>query len=218
MEIIPSVIGKDFSEVLGVINRVSSFVNWVQIDVSDGVFSESVTWPYNEGGSVDDLSSFLKTKTRPKVEMHLMISLSKDMIEKWISVSPDRIMVHYESTQNHKDIFSMIRDAGIECGLVLNVETPVGVVEDLLDHVSCVQFMSIDKIGFYGADFNVGVFDKIRELRKMSSGIKISVDGGVNLSNAKDILDAGADKLVVGSAILRSNDIGLAIKSFNELA
>jgi len=216
--IIPSVIGKDFSEVLATINRVSSFVEWTQIDVSDGKFTPATTWPYNEGGDIDELRKFLNLSTRPKVELHLMVSNPEETIDKWLGLKPEKIFVHYESTEKLSEILRKIKATETVAGVVLNMETPVEVVREFLGELDEVLLMSIDTLGSYGAKFNPEVIDKIRGFRSMSASVTMGIDGGVNLRNARDLISAGADNLVVGSAILRGDDVAIAVKEFNEIS
>ncbi len=217
MEIAPSIIGKDFSEIKTLIEKVEQLVNWIQIDVSDGVFSLNKTWPYNHEGDIEELKYFLSKKLRPKFEIHLMIDKPEQIIDQWLRIKPDRILIHFESTNNIRLVIEKVVKAGIVPGIVLNLETPVDVFTQFYGLVDHIQFMNIEKLGFYGAKFEPAVLSKIKSLRFKYPSVTIGVDGGVNLENLPSLIEAGADTLVVGSSIFKSKDIKSTLEDFKKI-
>ncbi len=206
--IIPAIIGKDFNEVEEKILSVENLVNWIHLDIMDGLFTPALSWPYFG----------VKTKNL-KVEVHLMVKSPGDIISKWIEAGVDRILVHYESVDRKSivEILDEINDSEVEAGIVLKFETSTDVLDQYIDKLDVVQLMSIAEIGSYGQPFQVGVYDKIKNLRRLYPGVTISVDGGVNLGNASLLREAGVDNLIVGSAIFKSENIGETIKSFKNI-
>lgn len=226
-EIIPAVIGKNFKEVGEKIEKVSrlrqgfggqaGLAKWVQIDVTDGAFAPSKNWPIGEG-AVSDLAEITTIQTDDlKIEVHLMVENPEDYIQDWIEYGADRILVHAESVKNYGEIYEQLDGEGIELGVVLNLATPLSVLEKFAGRFDLVQLMSIAEIGFYGHGFEEKVLEKIAELREVYPGLQINVDGGVNLKNAGKILEAGANNLVVGSALFEVKDIKSEFLKFKKL-
>lgn len=207
--IIPAVIGENFGEVKEKIEKVKGLVPWVQIDINDGVFASPKTWDRPL-----DLWEFVDL---PKIEIHLMVKYPAKVFKDWASASVDRILVHHESEGDISAILKKIKDAGSEAGIVLNLGSDLAVVDPYIDKIKLVQLMSIAEIGAYGEPFQDSVLESIRALRAKYPDVTIQIDGGVNLENAKKILDAGANNLVVGSAIFKSGNIGESISKFKDL-
>ena len=222
MEIIPAVIGKDFDEVEEKVLAVEDFVNWVHLDIMDGVFTPSESWPYfdiKDAPKELEYIDFIRTENL-KAEVHLMVKHPERDLDKWIEAGADRILVHYESTDEKitSDILDELSDNEIEAGIVLKYETPIDVLDKFIDRLDIVQLMSIDKIGAYGLPFEQGIYEKIKSLRAKYPGVTISVDGGVSLENARELIAAGADDLIAGSAIFKSDNIEETIKKFHGIA
>lgn len=245
MEIIPAIIAKDFEELERKIKLVESYVKSVQIDVMDGFFVSNITWNNPE--------KLKNIETGLKIEAHLMVEDVEGEVEKWINSGVKRILAHYEAlaseklkTKNEKpqrkikNLFDKCQERGIELGLVLNLETPIDVLDEIIMNLSTgsghnnnllpeqvrlladaskanidvIQLMSIEKIGAHGYPFSEKVIPKIKALRQKYPGVKIEVDGGINIENAKELTEAGADALVAGSAIFGSKNIPEIFKKF----
>ncbi|MBI5140397.1 MAG: hypothetical protein HZA94_03050 [Candidatus Vogelbacteria bacterium] len=212
MNIIPSIIGRDFEEVNGKVELVNESTKWIQVDISDGVFAPQETWPYYENEdafSEINLADFVRTDVL-KMEVHLMVKNPELILDKWLSTGADRILVHYESTDEDtlKDIIARVKDEEIEVGIVLKMETPIDVLDNFMNNIDVVQFMSIDKIGAYGEPFDDEVFNKIEGLLVKYPGVRINVDGGVNSSNLKKLADLGVENAIVGSAVFGKDESG----------
>lgn len=215
MDVIPAIIGKDFEEVDEKILSVKNFVDWVHVDIMDGVFTPSESWPYpsTQGGLAanwDILGSDIKK------EVHLMVKNPERILSKWIGAGADRVLIHYEATddENIRDILEELNSNELEAGIVLKYETPVEVVDKFIDEIDVVQLMSIAYIGAYGHPLEEGIYEKIERLRSRYPGVTISIDGGITLENAPKLKDAGADYLIAGSAIFKQKDIAKAISDF----
>ncbi|MDO8493266.1 MAG: hypothetical protein Q7S19_01855 [bacterium] len=211
MNIIPAIIGKDFNEVEEKALSVKNFTTWVHLDIMDGLFTPTESWSYFDikKGQAKDL----------KVEVHLMTRHPLRILSKWIEAGVDRVMVHYESTdvRTLANILQELNDSEVEAGIVLEYETPISVLDQFIDQLDVVQLMGIAHIGFYGHPLEYGIYDKVKSLRAKYPGVTISVDGGVNLKNAEKLMKAGADNLVIGSAIFRSENIEETIKNFKNI-
>lgn len=209
--IIPAIIAENFDDLKEKISKVEGLVEWAQIDVMDGKFAPSVSW--NSPLELQNIDTNLK------IEIHLMVQNPEENIRDWISSGARRVIVHYESTSQEEveKVISNLKFAGMEAGVALRIETDVSKIENLISSLDVVQFMGIDKIGYYGQEFDSRVIEKIKNLRKNFSNVKIGIDGGVNLENAKALLEAGADNLIVGSMIFRSSNIADTIKKLQDL-
>ena len=207
MEIIPAIIGKDFDEVEGKVLSVENFVDWVHLDIMDGIFTPN-----------ENLAHFdIKKKHEDlKCEVHLMVRQPEKVVSKWVEASVDRVLVHYESTNEDSlgNALNELNNSEVEAGMVLKLETPIGVLDKFIDKLDVVQLMSIAEIGSYGQPFEEGIYEKIKSLRAKYPSVTISVDGGVNLDNARGLVSAGADNLVIGSAIFGSENISDTIARF----
>lgn len=212
IEIIPAILAKDFGDVQQKIKEVELYAQWVQLDVSDGKFTAVKTWDRPE-----DLKQI---STSLNLEVHLMISEPEKEIEKWVSAGVKRILVHFESTERLPKIMEKVSGAGLGFGLVLSLQTPIEILDNLpvpIDKIDLVQLMGIQEIGYYGHPFDERVIPKIMALQdKYGETIKIAVDGGINVQTAKKAALAGADILVAGSAIFGKEDVGKAIEGLQE--
>ena len=213
IEIIPAIIGEEFAQVNEKIEQVKGLVNWVQIDVVDGRFAEPASW----GSHIGDNLHLWEPTELPKIEMHLMIERPSAWFSDWASTSVDRVLIHYESNGDKRALIQEAKKLGTQVGLVLKYETPIDVIDDYVKELNVVQLMSIGSIGSYGAVFEEGVYEKISSIRKKYPDVTIEIDGGVNLENAKKLVEAGANNLVIGSAIFKSENVEEAIKEFRKI-
>lgn len=212
VEIVPAIIAKNFEELERKIRQVEPYVKSVQIDIMDGIFVSNKTW-----NNPEELKNI---KTNLEIEAHLMVEDVVGEAEKWLNSGVKRILAHWEAmTEDLRfkiyELRKKIQEKGIEFGIVLNLETPINVLSDFSSIINyqllIIQLMSIAKIGAHGYPFSEEVIPKIKALREKYPDVKISVDGGINLENAKRVKEAGADILVVGSTIFESKDIGKII-------
>jgi ribulose-phosphate 3-epimerase len=149
-----------------------------------------------------------------------MIEKPERYIEEFANVGADIITVHYESTVHLDRTLAQINDAGCKAGIVLNLTTPVSVLEDILPKCYMVLIMSINP-GFGGQKLEDVTYDKVKKLRKMINDkdldTHIEIDGGVNINNAKKLIDAGANVLVAGSFVFKSQNPTQTIKDLKSI-
>ncbi|MCH7744858.1 MAG: hypothetical protein IIC84_02155 [Chloroflexi bacterium] len=153
----------------------------------------------------------------PKVEIHLMVERPDRFIADFVQTSVDRILVHYESKGDLAGMIARIKADGTEAGIVLNLKTAVNVASPFIKDISIVQLMSIATIGHYGEPFDKHVIEKIKTLKKNFPNVTIQIDGGISIESAKLVKEAGADNIVVGSAILKTTSPESAIKEFKRI-
>jgi len=202
----------DFQELKDKFERLRSFLsefdNWIQIDITDGKFVSTKT-----NVNLEDLKYFTGCVN---VEFHLMINKPEETIGEWIRLGPKRIIVHIEAIENMAEIFNVCRGNNVEIGLALNPETPNVMIEPWINAVDLILFLGVHP-GKGGQEFIPEVLKKIKSLRRNFPDVKIEVDGGVRTANIKELKKAGVDIFVIGSGILKSPDIGAAIKELKNV-
>jgi len=201
--IAPSILAADFGNLQRDCEMVNnSKADWFHIDVMDGHFVPNISYGM-------PVIKAIKKHAKKPLDVHLMIEKPERYIEDFARVGADIITVHYESTIHLHRTLTQIEDAGCKAGIVLNLTTPVSVLEDILPKCYMVLLMSINP-GFGGQKFEDITYHKVRKLRKMITdqglNILIEIDGGVNSTNAPKLIKAGSDALVAGSFIFKSEN------------
>ncbi len=208
MEIIPALIGQSFSEIEPKLQLLEGAANWVHLDVTDGTLTPGASW-----ASPDDIE-FVDGKL--KIEVHLMVRQPEEILSDWALVA-DRVLVHAEAALDPEALMAFAERERVELGVVLNLDTPISELENYGPSLKLVQLMAIAEIGKQGHKFEAKVLDKIKLLREIRPNVKIQVDGGINLKTARTALAAGADNLVVGSAIWQTPDPLKTLTLFQKL-
>lgn len=212
--IAPSVLAADFANLQRDIEMVNdSEADWFHIDVMDGHFVPNISYGM-------PVIQAIKKHAKKPLDVHLMIEKPERYIEEFAKVGADIITVHYESTIHLHRTLTQIEQAGCKAGVVLNLTTPVSVLEDILSKCFMVLIMSINP-GFGGQKFEEITYIKVKKLRKMITdqnlNTRIEIDGGVTDKNAKQLVDAGADVLVAGSYVFGASDPTKAIQVLKEM-
>ena len=202
-KIAPSILAADFGNLQRDCEMVNnSQADWFHIDVMDGHFVPNISYGM-------PVIKAIKKHAKKPLDVHLMIEKPERYIEEFAKVGANIITVHYESTIHLHRTLTQIEDAGCKAGVVLNLTTPVSVLEDILPKCYMVLLMSINP-GFGGQKFEDITYNKVKKLRKMATeqnlNTHIEIDGGVSTANARKLLDAGADVLVAGSFIFKSDN------------
>jgi ribulose-phosphate 3-epimerase len=202
-KIAPSILAADFGNLQRDCEMINnSQADWFHIDVMDGHFVPNISYGM-------PVIQAIKKHAKKPLDVHLMIEKPERYIEEFAKVGADIITVHYESTVHLHRTLTQIKDSGCKAGVVLNLTTPVSVLEDILPQCYMVLLMSINP-GFGGQKFEEMTYKKVRKLRQMANdkglNTHIEIDGGVTSDNARKLIDAGADVLVAGSFIFKSDE------------
>lgn len=196
-EIIPAILSYDFDDLEEKFSRIEGVSAWAQIDVMDGVFVDTVSF---------DLKQLCDFKTDLKLEAHLMVEKPTEYLELCKEIGFSRVVFHVESADDPSDVISGARNLGMQVGIACNPETDVSEIEPYIMWVDLVLFLGVHP-GRGGQEFIPSVLDKITALRDQNSNAVIQVDGGVNETTIKSILEAGADIFVVGSGLFGAEDV-----------
>jgi len=210
MKVAPSILSADFGRLADEVKAVcNAGADLIHVDVMDGHFVPNMTM----GPMIVEAVS--KASDKP-LDIHFMVENIPFFVDMYAHIKPEFISFHVEEEKHINRVIQQIRNHGIRPAVVLNPATPVSLLEYIVSDVDMVLLMSVNP-GFGGQKFIPSVLDKIKELRDLSSkknpNLLIEVDGGVNDKNAKELKDAGADILVAGSYVFKSNDYKKAIES-----
>ena len=198
----PSMLSCNFSELGDEIEMVNkSKAGWFHLDIMDGVFVPNITF----GTPILEIFDSLGKK---HLDMHLMIINPEKYIEKFAGLGADTITVHYEACDDLKKIIGDIKKLGVKAGLAINPDTDVSLLDHLLEEIDLVCLMSVFP-GFSGQKFIPETFPRLKELKSMinekNTNTLIQIDGGVSLNNAQELISLGADVLVAGSFVFKSD-------------
>ena len=203
IQISPSILSADFSQLGNEIKRLEEGgADMIHVDVMDGHFVPNLTIG-------PPVIKSLRKYCSLKFDVHLMISPVHKYIEDYANAGADIITIHPEATDNLENSIKKIKDLNKKVGVSLNPETKIDLIISLLDKIDLVLIMSVNP-GFGGQKFMPEVLDKIRNLKKIKEKRKlnfdIEIDGGINFDNCKSVIDAGANILVSGTTVFKSNN------------
>ena len=203
IQISPSILSADFSQLGSEIKKLEKGgADLIHVDVMDGHFVPNLTIG-------PPVIKNLRKYTKLPFDVHLMISPVHEYIGNYANAGADIITIHPEATENLKESISLIKKFGKKVGVSLNPKTEIKTLIDEIGNIDLVLVMSVNP-GFGGQKFMPEVLDKIKELKRIKDKnqyhFDIEVDGGINFSNSKIVLEAGADILVSGTTVFKEND------------
>ena len=217
MKIAPSILSADFANLSIALDQCErGEADQIHVDVMDGHFVPNITIG---PGVVKDI----RKRTGLPIDVHLMIENPEMYIPQFVQAGSDLITIHVETCENLSMVIRQIKESGAKAGVTLKPGTSLEEIENVISEVDLILIMSVEP-GFGGQEFIPETLDRVRKIKKMIAVLQernspeISVDGGVKLSNAKKIVEAGADILVIGSAIFETKDPVKTMNMFKQIS
>ena len=210
----PSILSADFGNLANDISMLnSSKADWLHIDVMDGHYVPNISFGMPVIDSINAISN------KP-LDIHLMISKPERYIEKFLKYNTKVLTIHLEASRHLHRTIQEIKSKGVMAGVAINPHTDVNHLNEIINDIDLVCVMSVNP-GFSGQDFIENSYNKVKKLKKIiiekKSNCKIQVDGGVNITNAKKLVEFGADVLVAGNFIFKSDNPNKNINSLKKI-
>ena len=210
----PSILSADFGNLANDISMLnSSKADWVHIDVMDGHYVPNISFGMPIIDSINAISN------KP-LDIHLMISKPERYIEKFLKYNTKVLTIHLEASRHLHRTIQEIKSKGVMAGVAINPHTDVNHLNEIINDIDIVCVMSVNP-GFSGQNFIKNSYNKVKKLKKIilekKSKCKIQVDGGVNIINAKKLVEFGADVLVAGNFIFKSDNPQKNINSLKKI-
>lgn len=204
IKIAPSILSADFSKLGEDIEKLhNGGADFIHIDVMDGRFVPNISFGM-------PIIKAIRNRTDKVFDVHLMIEEPSKYIDDFIAAGADIITIHYEAEKHIDRAIQYIKSKGVKAAVAINPGTPTFVLKDIIAQLDMVLIMSVNP-GFGGQKFISYSIEKIKEVKKMSEGINddllIQVDGGIDPSNVQEVISAGANVIVAGSAVFKNGEI-----------
>lgn len=235
VDIIPAIMPSTFAELFDLASQVEGIVPLAQIDIMDGKFVGSKSWPYALGYPERDEDFLALSRQEDGLpywetldyELDLMIAEPERHLEEWLPIGASRLIIHAEAVKNWEalllldimqpDARRIGDDVVIAIGIAFNPDTDLSEYTDYIENFDFVQCMGIAKIGYQGQPYDERVLEQINRVRRSYPNLPISVDGGVSERTAKELVQAGATRLIAGSAIFKADNKEEAIGRLESL-
>ncbi|MBV6646454.1 MAG: ribulose-phosphate 3-epimerase [Cyclobacteriaceae bacterium] len=210
----PSVLAADFGNIQRDIEMLNqSEADYIHIDIMDGVFVPNISFGFS-------VTSVIQQYATKPLDFHLMIADPNPYLKTCRESGAEVITVHSEGSSHLHRTIHAVKDLGAKAGVALNPHSPVSTLKDIVQDLDLVLIMSVNP-GFGGQHFIPNTYKKVKELRAMADSIQpeliIEVDGGVNLDNAKQLYEVGANMLVAGSAVFGTEDPAYTISKLKSV-
>ena len=209
----PSILSADFTNLKLALSQCDDGgAHWIHVDVMDNQFVPNLTIG-------PPVVKSLRPNTKKFLDVHMMVIEPEKLVEPFAKAGADSITFHIEATDDPQSVIDLIKAAGTKVGISVKPATPLAEIEPYYDQIDLVLVMSVDP-GFGGQGYIDGSTERIEKVKQMliekcvEDRVLIEVDGGIKLHNAKEVIDAGADVLVAGSAIFGADDPVQTMKDF----
>ena len=213
LKLAPSILSADFGHLAEDVKKIEEGgADYIHVDVMDGHFVPNISFG-------TPVMKCLNGKTGLPYDVHLMIENPDSYIEDFVTSQTEYITVHQEACVHLHRTIQNIKSKGVKAGVSINPATPVSTLECILPDVDLVLIMSVNP-GFGGQKFIAGTLDKVRELaeikRARNLDFVIEIDGGITLDNIQEVMDAGVEMAVAGSAVFKAEDVVQRVRDFKK--
>jgi ribulose-phosphate 3-epimerase len=191
VKIVPAILSEGFEDFLFKLHQAESFARCVQVDIMDGEFVPTRSFPPEMLNTVNSTIFF---------EIHLMVKDPSSVMDRVENKSIKKVLFHFESDVDHMGFIGRLRQRGLRAGLAVKPETGLAEIKDVAVHADTLMFLTVDPC-CYGNPLRPEVLGKVAEARRLFPGKTISVDGGVSLDNLRSFMEIGVDYVCVGSRI-----------------
>ena len=210
----PSILDADFTCLERELRIIESGgADLIHLDIMDGNFVPNISFGPR-------IVESIKSKTSLPLEVHLMVEKPENHIKSFINAGGDIIIIHYETSKHLDRLIQTINEANVKSGIALNPATPLSVIEYLINKINILLLMTVNP-GFGGQKFIPEMISKIEMARKIidnqKKSISLAVDGGINLDNISNVVKAGAEIIVVGQIIFKSENPVMTIKKIKNI-
>ena len=222
LEIIPAIIPQNLNIVRDRIGKVLGSVKKVQIDIIDGSYASTKTWPFN-GNQFEEMRSIVSGEENfPYVndliiEIDLLTHHPIEYVNDFISIGAKSIIIHIDSTDHVEECLQTIKNSNCRIGLGIKPSGDISLLESFLPESDFVQFMGNDRVGYSGVELDEKVIEKIKKFHERHSSVEIQIDIGVNGKMIPKLNDAGVSSFVSGSAIFNTDDVKETIAKLQNL-
>ncbi len=212
-EVIPAIIPKDLPYTHERLEKVLGLVRKIQIDIVDGEYADSKTWPFASKSQGDELFKMVRGEERfPFInefefELDMMMLHPIELLSDFIGIGFKSFVIHIDSTDHVSECLETIKSAGCNAGLGIKPSVSTDLLRPYLSQVQFVQFMGNDRIGHNGVEFDPLVLQKIHKFHEEHPSMELQIDIGVNFETSKSLTDAGISRLISGSAVFNGDNI-----------
>jgi ribulose-phosphate 3-epimerase len=223
INVIPAIIPHAYEQFAAEIKTVSKFAKMIQMDIADGAFIKTTTWPYN-GRDNDFFQKLVNEEVgwpeydHVEFEVHLMVQNPEESVFQWIRTGVTSVVAHIEATTNFQKVIDICREHNVQIGVAIKTSTNISMIEPYIPQVDFVQVMGSDLLGKHGVELDMAaVLPRVKALRKLYPERIIGIDIGVTRETAEPLVEAGATRLVSGSTILGAPNPELAYRDLQSL-
>ena len=216
-KIIPALLSDSFAEIEGVVKTLENLATEAQLDIVDGQFAPNKSWPFTAPDPNPEWRHMSALNNRLPLEVDLMVKNPEQYLETIRALGVKRITVHYGSSQDINEVINSAHQLGLQVGLAFTSDTTIAEIEPYVNAVDWIQVMGIRQVGQQAQPYDNRTTDTLNTLRDKHPRMTLAVDGSVNEETIPSLLNAGATRLMVGSAITKVADKKEAYKHLTTL-